>query len=471
MSTKRGEQERSQAALADERLQGAHEAVADEVAAAEPEMPSVLAAPSTEGGRVAVIKFEKHTRSTMVTVPNLPSLLVDLFPGAPHLPAFTGPPVLGGAARASSNAAFADAERRFFQDSELLTEVYYEDGTTPSLNMLGEVSEEDAESVAASTSAQKGKLPFRPTTPTLASQADIPTQPWFSVLPGAKSSAALQRRSEPKTRLASRLFVWSIAVALSLVVAAWVFFTHKERPKPVAALFDAPPQKVSSYISNDARLPTQPPVEKADTKQASTEKALPPSADADAASADSAASQAALLAALDVPAKGVTPPKPEPMPVEESGFLEGLEAARKYLQSNRFDRFERAKRELEKIQPMLKRHPAHASEFEVLDAISLASLGGRMQDWENALRRLKPHQDAYKKDADYWFAIAAANQMLGYNSVRQGEEKCKALRQAKLAYTRVLTLGGGSRRFKDVSSAIERTKERLSQDCDDNTGN
>jgi|GEM_PF-1267896 len=523
MTTKRGEQEHSEAVLAKERLQGAQEAVANEVAAAEPEMPSLLAEPPLEKGRVAVLKFENHSRNAMATVPMMPAVSAELVPVEKRLPPFAYPPVFGGAARVFSDSTPAGGVPAPVWNSEAATseaEALYEDGlgeTTPVLSASDEhlqqvaVTEEEPPSAAKPSHPHKAVTPTKPNAPTLASQTDVPTQPWLPIVEEAGASrgaANFESRNsgnegleveEPETKPISGWMIWSVAVVLSVIVASWVFFTYESNPKPlsVAAVSretSTPPvssaaaaavspeksaQSSSLDISDGMRLALAPSSVKSNSNQAAeaqpatqakeasasnSEKADGKLAKADEALLAPEASQAALLAGTGVSAR----PKAEQMSNEERVFLAGLEAARKYTQE---DQFNRALRELDKIQALQKKYPTRSLEFHFLHGTSLAFAGKDSRQTLKALQILEPIRNAYKTNPDYWRASGFANQVLGMDEARPKNERRKFLSQAKSDYSESLRFGRNNPKYTQARSYIEHIERDLQGLMDDNTGN
>jgi len=448
MTTKRGEQERSKAALSKEGLQGAQEAVADEVAAAEPEMPPVLSEPSAEAQRVTVIKFDKDLRSSMATVPMLMAVSADLVSGTRRMPPLASSPVFGGAARVFLNSLPGNAAHPASPLPEVAAETSYEESvgeTTPSLSREA-TWEECEEPPAAPKVRPRGGAPLKAHAPKLASSFDVPTQPWLPALPQSELSAKgkdFKRedfpREEPEPKQMSGWLVWSIAGVLSVIVASWVFFTYEGRQKlpalakareeparPVVAAAVVPERPSPASVSDGMRVALgSVPLLQQDSGVAGEDWV------------DSAADAAALIKAMDASPKATEASKPveKPKPEtsnEERMFLVRLEAARTYARGNNFAK---ALEELGKIQVLSRKYPAHIAEVSFLYGISLIFSA---EKWDEGLRVLGPLRGTYGKSSDYWLAVGSASYMLGLRG--RGEESCKFWYQAEEAYLKVLEL-------------------------------
>jgi len=501
MTTKRGEQEHSEASLSKERLQGAQEAVASEVAAAEPEMPPLLAEPAAEAVRVTVIKFEKYSRSTMATVPIMPAVSLDLA-SEKNLPAFASPPVFGGAARTFLNSAPGSAEYELLQNAEASEDADEErlGETTPNLSMAEEASEAFEEPLLVpKPRPHDAGASVKPNAPKLALQADAPTQPWLvaihesetppgeGVSPRKEEERGGGENRRPRTKQLSGWLVWSVAVGLSAIVASWVFFTYEaqQESSSIAALSpekSAPsskgaamsPEKLAQAvpaspldISDGMRLALAPSAAKPDAN-APSEEAQTAAQEAPRASAEAPEGLAQAKEDLvELPTKAAAPTKAEYISKEERLFVEGLEAARKYAQK---DQFTRALRELSKIHPQYKKYPTRVLEFEFLYAMSLVFTEGDSKQTLRALQMLESLRNPYKTNPDYWRASGFANQLLGMDEAIPIRERLKFLRQAKSDYTESLRLGRNNPKYTQARSYIEHIERDLRELMDDNAG-
>jgi len=460
MSTKQGEEEHSNAALPSKGLQGAKEAVAHEVAAAEPEMPSLLAEPPAEEVRVAVFKFEKHSRSTMATMPLMPALTAALFPEEKP-PPLISEPVFGGAARAFLNSTPADAEQDLSPYAEALAEAFDEDSlgeTTPSLSMVVETLEEEEEP-PATPKPQPYKATAALHAPTPASQAKAAMQPWLPAprKPGKASSDAVARNltrppekdEGPGTRPMSGWFVWSISIVLSVIVASGVFFIYRLPPPPPAAppltAERLPPRVVDPLDPNPWPAVPSPPGNRAEDMPR-----VPPPTQVEPVPPEKA------------PEKAQVAPEErtalEQMLYEESLFLEGLKAARGHLQK---DQFARALKELTHIQALHKKLPVRSLEFEFLYALALTFTANDTQQTLRALKMLEALRDAYRINPDYWHASGFSNQLLGMDPHSPTPERRKHLQQAREDYKEAVRLGKNNAKYKQANSYIEHIEQNL----------
>ncbi|MCL2626246.1 MAG: hypothetical protein FWD46_05470 [Cystobacterineae bacterium] len=425
MATKRSEQERFEEVLTNESLQGAQEAVANEVAAAEPEIPSLLTEPPLEAKRVTVIKFEKSSRPSMPALPVLPTQPDGLASQAKirRLP----PPVFGGAAhRVSVAPASAEAELSPPWPSQL---------PTLDLEMEESLNENTPNLYAVEAEA-----------------FEAPAQPWTLVArtPLASSSLTL-KKEEPQSRPQSRWVVWSIAAVLSVCVLGWAWWMPKRQPKPSTGVIVQlePPLAPGAPLKNSVPPPphVEPPV------SMTTRLAMGPSENANATptSAKLVEQVEPLVEKSNAATRVAWRSKAEPASSDKR-ISEGLEAARKHVQKDKFDL---ALTELNKIEPLLKKYPARPLDFDFLHGVSLAFTAENARQASKAWQKLKPLRDSYKAEPEYWHAIGWANQVLGDEARYSTSVRCKHWQQAKWAYTETLRLGKNNRKYMDARSYIE----------------
>ncbi|MCL2013159.1 MAG: hypothetical protein FWG75_10295 [Cystobacterineae bacterium] len=493
--------------MANERLQGAQEAVAHEVAAAEPEMPPLLAEPSLEAGRVMVIQFDKHAGSGLPTMPALPALSNKETSAAvaKRLQALSYPPVFGGAARLFASMASASEEAEVHSpinpfhmpedenpESELLEGL---GETTPS---LGAVSAEYLEGagVQAETPTQPW-LPAlqEPSTPTPSTQ--VPSNPLNSKQASSKQASSTRARPPAKlseasgTRQVSKGLLWGVAVVLSLVAVPLVLLLRKEprkateEPTPlVVALLEepTPPVPQPRPLKRVAPKPNPKPQPKGTPLAAQQKKKVPPNPEKtellakveDKALSGTALNGTALSGTLNLEAEAkaqtvssvgmVGKPKTE---LGDERLVAALEVARKHVQR---DRYELALPELVKIQPLLKKYPTHALEFEFLYGVSLAFEAKNARQTTRALRVLGPLRSSHRTSPEYWYATGFANQVLGMDESKTLPERRKFLLQAKSDYAESLRLGRNNAKYKEVPSYIEHIERELQGFVDANAG-
>ncbi|MCL2178926.1 MAG: hypothetical protein FWC28_03450 [Proteobacteria bacterium] len=437
MTIKRGEQGRFEVVFGNESLQGAQEAVANEVAAAEPEMPPLVAEPPLRPKRgVTIIKFERqHKPRPVLPLVHSPEL------AAQEEAKRLLPPIFGGAARmfsVASRDAQADPPPPWpsqdAQASNADTETLYEEGlgeNTPNLYVVSEPYLEEA------------------------AEAPPPKPPEAKALPA-------RARRAPKSWQTSQWFVWSIAVALSAGVVAWVWFMQKEQQKRRRDIVvqlegqlkeqQEPPSVHAQLVEQKAptvqakRLPLTPSPSEHSGPNASLE-VHPPTPTPKTQVAQTVSPAEKTNGAL----KAIGRPKPEPIPSDER-ISAGLDAARKHVQK---DKFELALVELNKIEPLFKKYPARPLEFDFLYGVSLAFTSENARQTLAALRLLDALRDSYKTNPDYWRAAGFAHQVLGMNETRPSAARCKHLQAAKLAYAETMRFGKNNRKYTQAHSYIE----------------